>query len=41
MYLLGLHLIDVVLIAIYPRVRRMVGAWMRRLVPECALAGPT
>jgi len=23
-------------IALYPRIRRMVGAWMRRIVPECA-----
>ncbi len=21
---------------LYPRIRRMVGAWMRRVVPECA-----
>ncbi|MHC4250551.1 MAG: alpha/beta fold hydrolase [Planctomycetota bacterium] len=34
----GLNAGHATLIAIYGPIRRMVGAWMRRVVPECALA---
>jgi predicted alpha/beta hydrolase family esterase len=36
----GLEAGHATVIALYPRIRRMVGEWMRRVVPECGLAGP-
>ena len=32
----GLEAGHATVIALYPRIRRMVGEWMRRVVPECA-----